>query len=78
MNVAEASVFPRIHHQWLPEELRLEEGLSPDTIRLLEGLGYTVAVKPAMGSTQSIMRRADGALFGASDTRRPTALTAGY
>jgi gamma-glutamyltranspeptidase/glutathione hydrolase len=78
MNVAEASVFPRIHHQWLPEELRVEEGLSPDTIRLLEGMEHTVAVKPAMGSTQSIMRRADGALFGASDTRRPTALTAGY
>jgi gamma-glutamyltranspeptidase / glutathione hydrolase len=78
MNVAEASVFPRVHHQWLPEELRVEEGLSPDTIALLEGMGHTVVVKPSMGSTQSIMRHADGALFGASDTRRPTALTAGY
>jgi gamma-glutamyltranspeptidase/glutathione hydrolase len=68
MNVAEASVAPRIHHQWLPEELRVEEGRSPDTLRLLQ----------AMGSTQSILRRADGALLGASDTRRPTALTAGY
>jgi gamma-glutamyltranspeptidase/glutathione hydrolase len=78
MNVAEASIAPRVHHQWLPEELRVEEGLSPDTIRLLEDMGHTVVVKPTMGSTQSIMRRDDGALFGASDTRRPTSLTAGY
>jgi gamma-glutamyltranspeptidase/glutathione hydrolase len=78
MNVAEASVAPRLHHQWLPDELRVEEGFSPDTIRLLEAMGHLVAVKPTMGSTQSILRRADGALFGASDTRRPSALTAGY
>ena len=42
MNIAEASAAPRMHHQWLPDELRVEEGFSPDTIRLLEGMGYTV------------------------------------
>jgi gamma-glutamyltranspeptidase/glutathione hydrolase len=78
MNVAEASVAPRIHHQWLPDELRVEEGLSLDTIRLLEERGHTIRVQETMGSTQSIMRRDDGALFGASDPRRPSALTAGY
>jgi gamma-glutamyltranspeptidase/glutathione hydrolase len=78
MNVAEASIAPRVHHQWLPEELRVEEGISPDTIRLLEEMGHDVVVKSTMGSTQSILRRDDGVLFGASDTRRPTALTAGY
>jgi gamma-glutamyltranspeptidase/glutathione hydrolase len=78
MNVAEASVFPRVHHQWLPDELRVEEGLSPDTARLLQGKGHLVEVKPTMGAAQSVLRRADGALFGASDPRRPTALTAGY
>ena len=46
----------------------MEEGFSPDTLRLLEAMGHNVAVKAAMGSTQSIMRREDGALFGASDT----------
>ena len=29
MNVAEASAAPRMHHQWLPDELRVEEGLQP-------------------------------------------------
>jgi gamma-glutamyltranspeptidase/glutathione hydrolase len=78
MNVAEASVASRIHHQWLPDELRVEEGLSLDTIRLLEAKGHTVRVQPVMGSTHSIMRREDGVLFGASDPRRASALTAGY
>jgi len=78
MNIAEASAAPRMHHQWLPDELRIEEGFSPDTIRLLEAMGHKMKLQATMGSTESIMRREDGALFGASDPRRPTALTAGY
>jgi gamma-glutamyltranspeptidase / glutathione hydrolase len=77
MNIAEATLAPRIHHQWLPDELRIEEGISPDTIRLLEAQGYTVDVNDVMGSTQSIMITEDG-LFGSSDPRRPGALTLGY
>lgn len=77
MNIAEATAAPRIHNQWLPDEIRIEEGLSPDTIRLLEQRGHKVEVKNAMGSTQSIMA-VDGILAGASDPRRPGALTAGY
>jgi gamma-glutamyltranspeptidase / glutathione hydrolase len=77
MNIAEATFAPRIHHQWLPDELRVETGLSPDTLRLLEETGHTVVVMDAMGSTQSILVTPDG-LFGASDPRRPGALTAGY
>jgi gamma-glutamyltranspeptidase/glutathione hydrolase len=78
MNVAEASLAPRLHHQWLPDELRVEEGFSPDTLTLLEGMGHTLKLLPTMGSTQSIFRRDDGMLFGASDSRRPTAATMGY
>jgi gamma-glutamyltranspeptidase/glutathione hydrolase len=78
MNVAEATVAPRVHHQWLPDVLRVEEGVSPDTVRLLEERGHTVSLQPVMGSTQSIMVGAEGALFGASDPRTPAALTAGY
>ncbi len=77
MNIAEATYAPRVHHQWLPDELRIEEGLSPDTIRLLEQMGHDVVVSDAMGSTQSIMVTAAG-LFGSSDPRTPGALTLGY
>ena len=78
MNVAEATAAVRIHDQWLPEEIRIEEGLSGDTIRVLEGLGHHVVTKSAMGSTQSIMISDQGLLLGSSDPRRAGALTAGY
>jgi gamma-glutamyltranspeptidase/glutathione hydrolase len=77
MNIAEATIFPRVHHQWLPDQLRIEEGLSPDSIRLLGELGPKVVVENAMGSTQSIMLSPEG-LFGFSDLRRPGASTLGY
>lgn len=77
MNVAAATNATRVHHQWLPDELRVEPGLSPDTVRLLAAKGHRVAEKNAMGSTQTIMRTTDGFL-GASDPRRPGALTLGY
>jgi gamma-glutamyltranspeptidase/glutathione hydrolase len=77
MNIAEATYAPRVHHQWLPDELRIEEGLSPDTTSLLEQMGHTVSVQDAMGSTQSIMVTQAG-LFGSSDPRTPGSLTLGY
>jgi len=77
MNVAAATAAPRIHHQWLPDELRVEQGLSPDTVQALTALGHKVVVKNAMGSAQSIRRDRQG-FFGASDPRRPGALTLGY
>jgi gamma-glutamyltranspeptidase/glutathione hydrolase len=77
MNIAEATAAPRVHHQWFPDEIRIEEGLSPDTIRLLEARGHKVEVKNVMGSTQSIMK-VGGLLAGASDPRRQGALTAGH
>ena len=55
MNIAEATEAVRIHHQWLPDELQVERGLTPDTIRLLEALGHTVKVGNTSGSAHSIM-----------------------
>jgi len=77
MNIAEATSAVRVHHQWLPDELRMEKGLSLDTIHLLESKGHKISIQDAMGSTQSIMS-IDDHLYGASDPRRPGALTEGY
>ncbi|HMV70908.1 MAG TPA: gamma-glutamyltransferase, partial [Pseudomonadales bacterium] len=71
MNIADASAQSRVHHQWLPDELYLEPGISPDTTALLTGMGYTIgAAGPLFGNAQSLMFR-DGIMYGASDTRRP-------
>ena len=77
MNIAEATVAPRVHHQWHPDTVRVEETLSVDTVRLLLGLGHRLKVGNAMGSTQSVMRTGKG-YYGFSDPRRPGALTIGY
>ncbi|WP_173674377.1 hypothetical protein, partial [Escherichia coli] len=47
-------------------------------LKLLEAKGQKVALKEAMGSTQSIMVGPDGELYGASDPRSVDDLTAGY
>ncbi len=78
MNVAAATAAPRIHHQWRPDRLRYERGISPDTLELLAGRGHILRPSAAMGATQSILRLSDGTLTGASDPRRPGALTLGY
>lgn len=78
MNVAEATNAPRFHHQWLPDQLRVEKGFSPDTLKLLSQKGQNVKVMSAMGSTQSIMLGPDGMRYGASDPRTIDDLTAGY
>jgi gamma-glutamyltranspeptidase / glutathione hydrolase len=44
MNIQEAVNAPRFHNQWLPDVLNVEQWFSPDTIRMLEKMGYTVEV----------------------------------
>ncbi|MFC3033408.1 gamma-glutamyltransferase [Pseudoalteromonas fenneropenaei] len=77
LNIAEASNASRVHHQWLPDELRIERSLNPDTRALLEAKGHTLSVQNAMGSTQSIMVTEQG-LYGASDLRISGSATVGY
>lgn len=77
MNPAEAAAAPRIHHQWLPDELRVEKGLSPDTLRLLAAMGHRVVPGPAMGRTQTL-RLGAGGLEGWSDPRSPDSAAIGY
>ena len=77
MNPAEAAATPRFHHQWTPDELRIEKGFSADTLALLRQWGHNVALKPSMGRTQTIEVRG-GMLYGASDPRNPDGQTLGY
>ena len=76
MNIAEATNQRRIHHQWIPDILEVEPGFNIDTLSLLESRGHKVEQSFNMGSTQSI-HVGTHYLFGASDPRRPNALTLG-
>lgn len=77
MNIAEATVSPRFHHQWLPDQLFLEKGINQDTRQLLKEKGHNLVDTNAIGSTQSIMKVANF-LYGFSDTRKREALTVGF
>lgn len=77
MNIAEATHAPRIHDQWLPDEIRTEKALNIDTVKKLESMGHTVSPKAAMGSTQSIMLTPNG-VYGSSDPRIVDAAVVGY
>ena len=78
MNIATASAEPRVHHQWQPDKLVVEQGISPDTLALLRALGHNVDVAGrTLGRTQSIMLDR-GYLWGATDTRRRGGHVAGY
>ncbi|WP_136252972.1 gamma-glutamyltransferase [Onishia niordana] len=76
MNIQTAVSVPRIHHQWLPDEIRIEDGISPDTIELLEAKGHVISQQDAMGAAQSILIR-QGDYFGGADPRRSTSSAMG-
>lgn len=69
MGVQQAVDAPRFHHQWLPDELRVEPGFSPDTLALLKGRGHKVVTRSSIGDAHSIAVAPDGLLLGAADPR---------
>lgn len=68
MNLQDAVDRPRFHHQWLPDELYVEPGFSPDTLALLESRGFRLEQAPSIGEVAAIL--SDGGwLQGAADSR---------
>jgi gamma-glutamyltranspeptidase / glutathione hydrolase len=68
MNIQEAVDWPRIHHQWLPDELIMERGFSPDTVALLKSRGHQVRIRQSIGDVAAVLS-AEGWLQGAADGR---------
>jgi gamma-glutamyltranspeptidase/glutathione hydrolase len=78
MNIQDAVDFPRVHHQWKPDHLYFERGISPDTIALLKKSGYTIEeAKPVVLARVEGILLSDGWLQGGHDGRG-TGKAAGY
>jgi len=75
--LGDAVAAPRVHHQWLPDEVVAERMLPADTARALTARGHQVRIGPISGSAHSIAVTADG-LIGVADTRAKGSLAAGY
>ena len=70
MNVQDAVDFPRVHQQWKPDRLDVEKGISPDTIALLQRMGYAVEVgNPQVTARVEAIEISDGWVQGGHDGR---------
>jgi gamma-glutamyltranspeptidase/glutathione hydrolase len=75
--IADAVAAPRIHDQWLPDEVVVERGLKSDLIQGLEDVGHKVREDLPRTSANSILITPQGPV-GAADPRSRGAAAAGY
>ena len=80
MNIQEAVNASRVHHQWLPDRIRIEgDGTSAASLEQLEAMGHTVQMGGNQGLAHSIMIDArTGERLGAADRRNPDAGARGH
>jgi gamma-glutamyltranspeptidase/glutathione hydrolase len=70
LDIQEAVNAPRFHHQWLPDQILVEDRLSPDTMNVLRSKGHKLDVKRFWGDGECIMVDSKtGERLGASDGR---------
>ena len=69
MPVKEAVEAPRIHHQWIPDELNVEEKLAPETKKSLERRGHIVRERTTLGVVQAVLAKRSK-ITGAADSRK--------
>ncbi|WP_426410542.1 gamma-glutamyltransferase [Bradyrhizobium ganzhouense] len=76
MDVAAAVAAPRLHHQWLPDEVRVERGFSDDVLFELKAMDHLIVEPMGQTSANSILVTPNGPL-GAPDPRTRGAEAAG-
>jgi gamma-glutamyltranspeptidase/glutathione hydrolase len=77
MPLPDAVAAPRVHHQWLPDEVFVEPGIAQPVVEALQARGHKMTPQRPMTSANSILATPDG-LIGAADPRTRGALAAGY
>jgi gamma-glutamyltranspeptidase/glutathione hydrolase len=78
MNAQDAVDAPRIHHQWQPDKLYLEPGVSPDTVALLQSRGYDVDHSPGLILARVEMIVSSGGWLQGGSDGRASGKAAGY
>ena len=76
LEVAAAVAAPRLHHQWLPDEVRIERGFTEATLNALRAKGHRIVEPMGQTSANSIAVTPNG-LLGAPDPRTRGAEAAG-
>ncbi|HUA63372.1 MAG TPA: gamma-glutamyltransferase [Verrucomicrobiae bacterium] len=78
MNAQDAVDAPRIHHQWEPDKLRCERGISPDTVAILKARGYDVDFTPGVVLARVEAIVSDGGFLQGGTDGRGTGKAVGY
>ncbi len=68
MDVAAAVAAPRLHHQWMPDDVKVEPGFSEEALAGLRAKGHSVTELMGYSSANSILVTPNG-LLGAPDPR---------
>jgi gamma-glutamyltranspeptidase/glutathione hydrolase len=77
MDIAAAVAAPRLHEQWLPDQVYIEAGFPDDVISALAAGGDKIIPQVPFGSANSIMITPEG-FIGAAEPRAHGALAVGY
>ncbi|MGB7035658.1 MAG: gamma-glutamyltransferase [Xanthobacteraceae bacterium] len=77
MSLADAVAAPRVHNQWLPDQVFAEPGVPPDVIAALQARGDKVVPQRPFTSAESIMVTPEG-FVGVADPRTGVGLASGY
>ncbi len=68
-DLSSAMARPRIHHQWSPPTLRIEDMFPAAVQKDLKARGHELAVVRPAGATNGILRKPDGTFVGVSEPR---------
>jgi gamma-glutamyltranspeptidase/glutathione hydrolase len=84
MNLAQATNMPRLHHQWLPDTISAEPGISKDTLAELERRGFNLPKDSTGRYIRTVLGRVNSAgqsgplKLGAADPRGPDSAALGH
>ena len=79
LDIQQAVNAPRFHHQWIPDQIRLERNrFSPDTIKLLEAKGHSIGYGLGGDGECIQIDLATGLRLGASDARNDSGKAVGF
>jgi gamma-glutamyltranspeptidase/glutathione hydrolase len=84
MNLAEAVHKPRIHHQWLPDIVFAEPGISRDTLNRLSEMGHNLRKDENGNYKHTVLGRVNsvgqgrGVALGSADPRGPKSAAVGH
>ncbi|NDD57315.1 MAG: gamma-glutamyltransferase, partial [Verrucomicrobia bacterium] len=69
MKPKEVVVQPRFHHQWSPDQIRMEKAVPEEVKKKLQAMGHQLKEEESFGFTQILVRNPDGSFDGATDPR---------